>query len=101
MKLRIRYAWETVCKREFLIEVQVSVFRRVFMTFSKSKQIIRELNLIETKTGKYGVADRSQKPTKEDLNTSDDQNKTPDTIKELQKKTENAQIVTQCLMEAL
>ena len=92
----IREAWEGICKRKFLIEVQVAVLQRVSTMFVKSKQsIIREkLDLITQKGSLSLRQDLKSKTSKKSTCTKSEseETKTPAAIKEWVKHFEDPEI---------
>jgi hypothetical protein len=105
INVKLRLAWETICKNAFPLAVQISVLQRISTMFLKSKQqIIREkLNL---KPQKRSVALRQdiKKPKKKkskqtEIPSSISGNQTPDVIFRVQKNFGNPEIVAECLRE--
>ena len=99
----IREAWEGICQRKFLIEVQVAVLQRVSTMFVKSKQsIIREKLDSKPQKGSLSLRqDLKSKTSKKSTSTKSESeaSKTPPTIKELVKQFEDPEITVRCLVE--
>ena len=99
----IREAWEGMCKRTFLIEVQVVVLQRVSTMFVKSKQsIIREKLDLKPQKGSLSLRqDLKSKTSKKSTCTKSESEatKTPAAIRERVKHFEDPEITVRCLVE--
>lgn len=105
INVKLRLAWETICKNAFPLAVQISVLQRISTMFLKSKQqIIREKLNLKPQKGSVALRQDIRKPKKKkskqtEIPSSISGNQTPDVIVRLQKDFENPEIVAECLRE--
>ena len=107
INIKLRLAWETICKNAFPIAVQISVLQRISTMFLKSKQqIIREKLNLKPQKGSVALRQDIKKPKKNknkykliEITSSVPGNQTPDIVKLLQENFEKPEIVAECLRE--